>query len=352
MGFGTVPFWHVSAPPRGVRRPIEPGASYDVAIVGGGFTGLWTAKHLLDRAADARIAIFEAHDIGYGASGRNAGVLTNWMGHSPGSLLQLGADVGRSIHRDAVQSVRDVVDYIKTNAIDCDLDEVSLLYVSSNAANDRRIRRDLDAAAALGDEVYKELQRRGAAPAHRLAAAVERVRGHRGGDREPGQAGPRPRRPPRDAGCRPVRAGAGQRRRDRRPGHPDHGRRSRLRGAGRAGKERLGRGGRAVPSPPAPVLRVRRHHRAAVGRAVGAARLGRAGARQRPAVLPHQLPADARRPAHVRRGRRPPALRRPGPAGARPGRGRLRRTAGRAPPGSSRRWPTCGSPSGTADRSP
>ena len=176
VGFGTVPFWHVSAPPRGVRRPVEPGETYDVAIVGGGFTGLWTAKHLLDRADGARIAIFEAHDIGYGASGRNAGVLTNWMGHSPGSLLKLGADVGRAIHRDAVQSVRDVVDYITTNAIECDLDEVSLLYVSSNAANDRRIRRDLDAAAAIGDEVYKELsgeelRRRIASP--RLSSGFE-----------------------------------------------------------------------------------------------------------------------------------------------------------------------------------
>ena len=152
-----MPFWHVSAPRRRAARPVEPGAVYDIAIVGGGFTGLWTAKHLLERAPDARVAIFEAHDIGFGASGRNAGVLTNWMGHSPSALVKLGVPVGRAIHQDAVQAVRDVIDYIRRNEIDCDLDEVSLLYVASNAANDRRIRRDLEAAATLGADVYKEL---------------------------------------------------------------------------------------------------------------------------------------------------------------------------------------------------
>ena len=78
VGFGTVPFWHVSRAPPPRPRPVEPGAVYDIAIVGGGFTGLWTAKHLLERAP-APVAIFEAHDIGFGASGRNVGCSrTGW----------------------------------------------------------------------------------------------------------------------------------------------------------------------------------------------------------------------------------------------------------------------------------
>ena len=45
--------------------------SYDVAIIGGGFSGLWSAYHLLKLDPKLSIVIFEAKSIGYGASGRN-----------------------------------------------------------------------------------------------------------------------------------------------------------------------------------------------------------------------------------------------------------------------------------------
>ena len=47
--------------------------SYDVAIIGGGFSGLWSAYHLLELDPKLSIVIFEAKSIGYGASGRNGG---------------------------------------------------------------------------------------------------------------------------------------------------------------------------------------------------------------------------------------------------------------------------------------
>ena len=45
----------------------------DVAIIGGGFSGLWSAYHLLKLKPELRISIFEANEIGFGASGRNGG---------------------------------------------------------------------------------------------------------------------------------------------------------------------------------------------------------------------------------------------------------------------------------------
>jgi len=47
--------------------------SYDVAIIGGGFSGLWSAYHLLKLDPKLSIVIFEAKSTGYGASGRNGG---------------------------------------------------------------------------------------------------------------------------------------------------------------------------------------------------------------------------------------------------------------------------------------
>ena len=48
-------------------------SSYDVVIIGGGFSGLWSAYHLLELNPDLSIAIFEAKRCGFGASGRNGG---------------------------------------------------------------------------------------------------------------------------------------------------------------------------------------------------------------------------------------------------------------------------------------
>ena len=151
-----MPYWAVTAQeaPIGVRDVPE---AVDVAIVGGGFTGLWTALQLMRRQPGRRVALFEAQSVGFGASGRNAGYLMSWMHHSPQALLTLGVDTARSIHRAAVDSVREVITTIGEFGIDCDLMEVPVLWTSSNAASDRRISRDLEAIAQLDSPTYRQL---------------------------------------------------------------------------------------------------------------------------------------------------------------------------------------------------
>ena len=56
------------------RRPGLSGPDdVDVCIVGGGFTGLWTARELLVRDPNLNVLVLEAHHCGFGASGRNGG---------------------------------------------------------------------------------------------------------------------------------------------------------------------------------------------------------------------------------------------------------------------------------------
>ena len=51
----------------------QPGDSADLAIIGGGFTGLSTALFAAKRGID--VQVFEAHDLGHGGSGRNVGLV-------------------------------------------------------------------------------------------------------------------------------------------------------------------------------------------------------------------------------------------------------------------------------------
>jgi glycine/D-amino acid oxidase-like deaminating enzyme len=156
VGFGTVPYWHVTAPPRPTRMSEVPGM-VDVAIIGAGFTGLWTALELRRREPTMSIAVFESQQVGYGASGRNAGYLTSWMHHSPQALLKLGRDTARAIHHAAVASVKDVLSTIRELELDCDLQDVPVLWTSSSSVGDRRIARDLAAIEELDSPTYRAL---------------------------------------------------------------------------------------------------------------------------------------------------------------------------------------------------
>jgi glycine/D-amino acid oxidase-like deaminating enzyme len=66
----ALPLWHAPAP----RRAALPGdVDADVAIVGSGYTGLWTAYYLLKSDPTLRVVLVERDYVGYGASGRNGG---------------------------------------------------------------------------------------------------------------------------------------------------------------------------------------------------------------------------------------------------------------------------------------
>ena len=69
-------YWHDSLAPGddGTPRPTLGGdTDADVVIVGAGFTGLWTAYHLLGADPSLRVVVLERETAGFGASGRNGG---------------------------------------------------------------------------------------------------------------------------------------------------------------------------------------------------------------------------------------------------------------------------------------
>jgi glycine/D-amino acid oxidase-like deaminating enzyme len=73
-------------------RPLHGDLDCDVAIVGGGFTGLWTALRLSEDEPDLRIAVLEAGICGAGASGRNGGFATSWWHDLDAFVTHFGDD--------------------------------------------------------------------------------------------------------------------------------------------------------------------------------------------------------------------------------------------------------------------
>ena len=75
--------WSADLAPYRPSPPLVHAIAADVAVVGGGFTGLSSAWHLARRFPGRRIVLLEARSIGNGASGRNGGQVLNWINGVP-----------------------------------------------------------------------------------------------------------------------------------------------------------------------------------------------------------------------------------------------------------------------------
>ncbi len=135
------------------REPLAENVRADVALVGGGFTSLWTAYLLLKERPDLDVVLLEANAIGYGASGRNGGFAMTLVHRT---LAHLAAYVGDAAAREIYLAARQAVEHIgKTvtgEGIACDLQPNGLLTLSDAPSQDRIIYDELDTAARLGLE--------------------------------------------------------------------------------------------------------------------------------------------------------------------------------------------------------
>jgi glycine/D-amino acid oxidase-like deaminating enzyme len=115
--------WRDTAGPVPAPRPPLPASTdVDVAVVGGGFTGLWTAYYLLAADPRLRVLVLEAETVGFGASGRNGGWCSALF---PRSTPALAATAGREAALAQQQAMRGAVDEVArvaaSEGIDCHL---------------------------------------------------------------------------------------------------------------------------------------------------------------------------------------------------------------------------------------
>ena len=122
----------------------------DVAIVGGGFTGLWTAYYLNRHRPDLGIAVFEAETVGFGASGRNGG----WcMGMADGIEERLHGperDAGLALLHAMQETVDEIGRVCQAENIDCHFAKGGTLAVATTERHAERFREYVAAKHALG----------------------------------------------------------------------------------------------------------------------------------------------------------------------------------------------------------
>jgi len=110
----------------------------DVAIVGGGYTGMWTAYLLGEMAPDARIVLLEADICGGGPSGRNGGFLHGWWENLPYLAKRFGPEQGLRIAEAADEVVEGIGAWCTKHGVDAKFTPHGYLRVNAfaNEPND------------------------------------------------------------------------------------------------------------------------------------------------------------------------------------------------------------------------
>jgi len=133
------------------RPPLDADVDVDVAIVGAGLTGLWTAQSLLAADPGVRVALLESEVAGFGASGRNGGWCSALFAASDARISRdHGADAARAMRRAMQATVDEVATSAAAEGIDCRLAKGGTVVAARNGAQVTRAQESVAEARTLG----------------------------------------------------------------------------------------------------------------------------------------------------------------------------------------------------------
>jgi len=130
--------------------PLSGDVDVDVAIVGGGFTGLSTAYHLKKAEPSLSVALLESEVIGFGASGRNGGFNMTLFGLTMAlTALRFGRNKAKEAHHYMERAVDTLRDLVSELEIDCDYEHPGFLRVATSEKYKKRILHEMEIAHSL-----------------------------------------------------------------------------------------------------------------------------------------------------------------------------------------------------------
>jgi glycine/D-amino acid oxidase-like deaminating enzyme len=152
-------YWLARLPAR-EPAPLAAPAEHDIVVVGAGLTGLWTALFLKELDPGRDVAVVEQGIAAYGASGRNAGMLSETVDHSHGLALQhFGPAEAARLAALGEQNAAELVAFIRDRGIACDWEPSGRLMVALTEAHLEEAGRSVELAERLGIRTFRLLSR-------------------------------------------------------------------------------------------------------------------------------------------------------------------------------------------------
>lgn len=151
--------------------PLATEVDADVAIIGGGFTGLWTAYFLAQANPDLGVVVLEQDICGGGPSGRNGGFASGWWDELHGLVTLYGPEGAVNACRAISASIDGIGDFCTSNAVDAWFGKAGYMYAVTATAHEKACQAMVDLAREVGapDELRalsaSEVRERCASPA-------------------------------------------------------------------------------------------------------------------------------------------------------------------------------------------
>lgn len=137
----------------GVDAPRHPSftgtGSYDLVVVGGGYTGLWTALLAQQRNPDARVALFEGKRIGWAASGRNGGFCEASLTHGEVNGRSRFPDEYDRLEQLGLENLDEIEQTVSSLGLDCDFERTGAIAVAVEEHQVAELEADRDAPEAV-----------------------------------------------------------------------------------------------------------------------------------------------------------------------------------------------------------
>ncbi|MFN2617790.1 MAG: NAD(P)/FAD-dependent oxidoreductase [Thermoleophilaceae bacterium] len=143
-------WWLEEAGPVEPAPPLEGEVSADLVIVGGGYTGLWTAWHALAAAPDTRVVLLEADVCGHGPSGRNGGFCESLWISIAALRERLGDERARALAEASSETVDAIGRWCEEQQVDAWYRKAPYIRAAASDATEGVGAAAIEAAAAVG----------------------------------------------------------------------------------------------------------------------------------------------------------------------------------------------------------
>ena len=156
--------------------PLSEDVTADVVIVGGGFTGMWTAYFLTEREPNLGVVILEQDVCGGGPSGRNGGFASGWWDELHGLVTLYGPEAAVRACRAISASIKGIGEFCTSHSIDAWYREGGYVFAITATAHERlceemvKLAREVGAEDELRPLSAAEVRARCASPAFRGGA--------------------------------------------------------------------------------------------------------------------------------------------------------------------------------------
>ena len=156
--------------------PLDRDLNSDVVIVGGGFTGLWTAYFLTERNPNLGVVVLEQDICGGGPSGRNGGFASGWWDELHGLVTLYGKDGALAACRAISSTIRALGTFCESNEIDAWYRRGGYMYAITASAHEKlceemvALAREVGAEDELRELTADEVKARCSSPAFRGGA--------------------------------------------------------------------------------------------------------------------------------------------------------------------------------------